>query len=342
LSSFSKRYALENLGKAGICLDLETGNFFSLNETAFEICVSLTKGKRTRQIQSTLISRYALSTQEAARAVAAVIGQLQSDYPQASLSPLTFTEPRQASRASARRQMHWQGSPILEIAQPLDRLRWIGTNGSTAAARADWVRVAAPHLLVGAGQPVLHASAVLLEGSALAFCGPSGSGKSTCARLLSDLGWAPLSEDLLVFSTGKDPHQVLLSGETLLCSWAEEKARRMTKEGSCPAGLNHLIRTLRGATAPLSMILFLDATRRGGTRVGLQLLSKVEALSELLKNAFAECRSKQLWLQLLKSSRALLETVPAARATVPDGVDALRGALAELKSQLEIVALGGA
>ncbi len=52
-------------------------------------------------------------------------------------------------------------------------------------------------LLMLAGEPVLHASAIAVDGSAVAFVGDSGSGKSTLAALLCAAGGRLISDDVL-------------------------------------------------------------------------------------------------------------------------------------------------
>lgn len=52
------------------------------------------------------------------------------------------------------------------------------------------------------GHAVLHASAVDLDGAALAFVGPSGSGKSTMATLMCADGAALITDDVLRLDTG--------------------------------------------------------------------------------------------------------------------------------------------
>jgi hypothetical protein len=52
------------------------------------------------------------------------------------------------------------------------------------------------------GHTVLHASAVLADGSALAFAGPSGAGKSTVAALLCAGGATLLADDLVRIEPG--------------------------------------------------------------------------------------------------------------------------------------------
>lgn len=52
-------------------------------------------------------------------------------------------------------------------------------------------------LLTGAGECVLHASAVALDGRAVAFAGPSGSGKTTLAALACAAGARLVTDDVL-------------------------------------------------------------------------------------------------------------------------------------------------
>ena len=59
-------------------------------------------------------------------------------------------------------------------------------------------------LLTLAGECVLHASAVAMEGSALAFVGSPGIGKSTLAALLCARGATFVTDDLLRLSVGGD------------------------------------------------------------------------------------------------------------------------------------------
>jgi hypothetical protein len=64
-------------------------------------------------------------------------------------------------------------------------------------------------LILGlAGEPLLHASAVVKDGKALAFVGNSGMGKSTLACLAWAAGARPLADDLL---------RLQIDGEAIRC-----------------------------------------------------------------------------------------------------------------------------
>ncbi|GAC1658440.1 MAG: HPr kinase [Candidatus Dormibacteraceae bacterium] len=72
-------------------------------------------------------------------------------------------------------------------------------------ADPDWILACLLGPALGAalaqrGELVLHASAVVHRGEAIAFAGPQGSGKSTLAASLVELGLELLTDDLLVVS----------------------------------------------------------------------------------------------------------------------------------------------
>lgn len=54
------------------------------------------------------------------------------------------------------------------------------------------------------GSVVLHASASIIDGGAVLFCGRSGAGKSTICAALSERGYTMVSDDLCVLSRGED------------------------------------------------------------------------------------------------------------------------------------------
>jgi hypothetical protein len=59
-------------------------------------------------------------------------------------------------------------------------------------------------LLHQRGRVVLHASAVLMGGKAVLFCGASGAGKSTLATALVDAGYGHIADDFCAIDFGAD------------------------------------------------------------------------------------------------------------------------------------------
>ena len=76
------------------------------------------------------------------------------------------------------------------------------------AGRAAWERFLVgqvlPFAALAAGLEVLHASAVVLGGGAVAFTGPSGAGKTSLALELCRRGGTFLSDDVLAVESGGD------------------------------------------------------------------------------------------------------------------------------------------
>lgn len=59
-------------------------------------------------------------------------------------------------------------------------------------------------LLHQRGRVVLHASAVLMDGRAVLFCGASGAGKSTLATAMVDAGFGHIADDFCAIDFGAD------------------------------------------------------------------------------------------------------------------------------------------
>jgi hypothetical protein len=68
-----------------------------------------------------------------------------------------------------------------------------------------------PRVLAAMGGTVLHASAVMVEGTAMLFAGPSGSGKSTMAARLVEAGYPLISDDAAALDVVGDRWRVSLS-----------------------------------------------------------------------------------------------------------------------------------
>lgn len=76
-------------------------------------------------------------------------------------------------------------------------------------------------LLYQRGRIVLHASAVLVGGAAVLFCGKSGAGKSTIAAFLNERGYAHVTDDVCCIEFDAEGHPVVLSDGRMLKLWLD-------------------------------------------------------------------------------------------------------------------------
>jgi hypothetical protein len=140
------------------------------------------------------------------------------------------------------------------------------------------------------GRVVVHASAVVVRGRAMLFCGQSGAGKSTMAALLGQRGYPLLNDDVCSLSLLEDEYAVHPDGRMLklwpksmeYLEWAGEDAvrvhRKMDKFYRAPEHVDLVAR-------PIGGIYFLSASQ-ADEGASLTTLPTAEAVAELLKNAY--------------------------------------------------------
>lgn len=303
-------------------MNLDTGSVYALNETAARIVAWLSQGERASVIEQALVDEFPISAQQAGDDVANLLELLHSPPPIQIPAPLQFV----ADGGS--RVMYWKGTPLLQVDQPATVCRWIANSGCSRSEAKNWILLALPHLLIERGYFVLHASAVRLSDGVHAFIGASGSGKSTCARLLCQEGAERISNDLLWLGRGATAPVVSAGAEKALYQWADERARALSAKGQSATELDHLLEALPASGDPLQRIVFLNSLdRRTTDALALRALSKVECFSLLIRNAFAEMRSKEGWTAVFGHSRALAALTPAVKAILPLGLDRLGVAL---------------
>jgi hypothetical protein len=76
-------------------------------------------------------------------------------------------------------------------------------------------------LLYQRGRIVLHASAILVGGQAVLFCGKSGAGKSTMAAVLNERGYAHVTDDVCCIDFDAEGRPVVLSDGRMLKLWLD-------------------------------------------------------------------------------------------------------------------------
>jgi hypothetical protein len=136
--------------------------------------------------------------------------------------------------------------------------------------RDAWERCALPFALQAAGELVFHASAVLVEGGAVALAGRSGAGKSTLRDALVDLGYEAYADDAVAVAAGEPPVVAFLPF--------------LPKRGPDRAGVR-IAEPPRGIDrAPLLAVVVVKQ-RPGGP--SLRRLRPAEAFEELLANTYS-------------------------------------------------------
>ena len=147
------------------------------------------------------------------------------------------------------------------------------------------------------GSVVLHASAVIVDGQAMLFCGRSGAGKSTLAAALGERGYEMMSDDLCPLSPGEDGrlwvqadgrHHKLwkqsLAGLDLMDRKGEEVRHQINKFFVAPKA--------RRSSAARVGGLYELAEQRAGEEAGIERLSIPDASLLVRRNAF---RPRVMW-----------------------------------------------
>jgi hypothetical protein len=144
-------------------------------------------------------------------------------------------------------------------------------------------------LVVGLERLTLHASAVAIDGGAVAFAGPSGSGKSTMAVRLARRGWSLVADDTTILSDRDGMPFVLPMGGTMRL-WpdavrelvdaphGEASSAEKCVLSAAAAGINHAQRS-----ASLRTLFLLDPE---SDTTAVTEVEPREAVASLLKHTF--------------------------------------------------------
>jgi hypothetical protein len=141
------------------------------------------------------------------------------------------------------------------------------------------------------GDLVLHASAVVIDGTAIAFLGPTRRGKSTLAAAFAKAGYPFLTDDGLILDQDDEDYLVRPRAPALrLCS--DSEAAILQTAGLRPDSEDFKGRIMAGDEIPfhdqpvrLTAIYLLPEPQRRD-RTEMLPLSQPAALSELLKHSF--------------------------------------------------------
>ncbi|MDO8432470.1 MAG: hypothetical protein Q7S58_08690 [Candidatus Binatus sp.] len=235
---------------------------------------------------------------------------------------------RYAEMPDRRSYLLWEG--LFEFLIEADGRRvWCGWLGSTSleSLQVYLLGHALSFALVKQGFEPLHATAVVIEGEAVAFLGDSGFGKSTLAAAFLDAGHRLLTDDLLLSrptAAGYDafpgPPRVKLFPKVarrfLHSAASAVPMNEETEKLVLPVGADRHHR----AAAPLRTIYVLAAPREVFRKQSIRLtrLSQREAFVELIRNTFNYLITDSARLQRqYAESLALVSRVPVKRISYP-------------------------
>ena len=172
------------------------------------------------------------------------------------------------------------------------------------------------------GDTVLHASAVAVDGTALAFVGPSGAGKTTLATLMCLAGASIVADDVLTVEPGPPASCEGGASELRLREAASILADEQAPASTRRTTDDRLALSVAAATTgrlPLGAILF-PGPSRTASAVELQPVPPAQALMALLSLSRVEGWSDPTVIQRdFQRVSALIGTVPTYRAVVPWG-----------------------
>lgn len=200
-----------------------------------------------------------------------------------------------------------------------------------------------PLMLAHQGNLVLHGSAVVQHGRAMAFVGASGDGKSTLATYLALQGSPLVSDDGLTVETNGDQAMVL-PGHRSVRLWPDSLQEVLGNDGerilpvpySSKARIANDQRIVHTSEpSPLQALMLLDGHEEDGP-VALHLLSPTDALMSLLAHAFLlDHRQPAQIERQFEQMATLVKQVPVYRMYYPRRYDRLaqvRNALLELQT----------
>ncbi len=185
------------------------------------------------------------------------------------------------------------------------------------------------------GLPTLHASAVAVNGRAVAFLSRHGGGKTGLAAAMVQAGFPLLTDDLLALEETEDRWMARPSYPEMRM-WADEAAHFVGPPESLPlvqadsekrrvavgsGGFGSFL----DASLPLTCIYLASRRTEGDGGIEVQPVPRSEALIELVRHSFSPRLVEAAGLQPARLDRLarLVRAVPVRRLIYPSGFDRL-------------------
>lgn len=314
-----ERYSLALVESGSLLLDVASGGLFSLNQSATLIWSAHLRGSTRPEIAGLLSETFGIDLTDGIEQV-----EMALDLDRHEESPTQvfgdFRYEKSPDGYALKRGpdvmlcVNDEGNVIrLPPGAPDDRV-------SVSAA----LQAIAPKLLALHDHVVLHASAVLMGGTIIAFCGESGAGKTTTARSLQRAGAKLVSEDKLVIRVQDRNAEALIGAEDAIRTWTEAATAEMLRVREMRR--DDLDRVDAMQPFPISEIGFISAARRSGRFITAVDMTPLDTASATFRNAFYGTDLPDHWSRRLQSAAKLALTVRGYSLTLPGGLEALEAA----------------
>jgi hypothetical protein len=310
-------YVFESFEDGGVLVDLPSGLFFRLNQTAAEIWRQALGGETPETIARILGHRFSLPPEAVRDDVVAAL-KLPSGETSArpaaehslQFSPLGFV-------------VHLGEKPTLDIDEHEKRIRV--RPSVTGQDLGDCLRTIVPRLLSRADSPVLHAAAVKAPDDTIwALLGSNGAGKTTTARSFGTAnGFALVCEDKLMTRRTENSLGGVLEGEIRLNQWIREAKRRLQLNPGDGVPMPDPGVWDQCPSLPIERIFLIDSNRRQGSSIHLRQLSPSDAVPEIMRHVFFRPTQELNLPQHLSGLFLLARSIPVYVATLPGGLSDL-------------------
>lgn len=319
------RFALVPVDREAVLLDSQTGDIFTLNQTAARIWEEHLQGESALSVANRLSTSFMIPAAQALVDVEATLdlGRLPRFPP-----PVSWCRFEASSQDFV---LTLDGNELLYMNTGARTIRLARNTHRAPENLVELIAPCAPRLADLLGIHVIHASAVAVAKGAWLFCGDSGAGKTTIARALGMAGAIAISEDKVVLEKNARGEIVVREdGERTIRDWIGEAADRLRSAPTEPVSFSQLGDARAGAHREVRRVDFLDAQKRYPGSVFIETqVSASEACVRLVQACFVGSHDRTRWLAHVEMARGILRH-PVCELACPEGLASIQSAATSL------------